>query len=44
MFEKIRFWFYDTFGTRVSEKYYIGHGDYEEVFGWDFFGRFIPCE
>lgn len=44
LFYNLRFWFYDTFGTRNSVKTYIGHGDFTEVNGWDFGKRFIPCD
>jgi hypothetical protein len=42
MFDKLRFWFFDTFGTRTTQKTYIGHGDYTEEPGWIFRKRFVP--
>ena len=39
-----RYWFFDTFGYRASQKTYIGHGDFTEVNGWKFGGVFYPCD
>lgn len=44
MWNRIRWWFFDTFGERNSIKHYIGHGDFTDVNGWIFWGRFYPCD
>lgn len=41
---RFRFWFLDKYGERTSMKYYTGHGDFIEVLGWEFRGRFHPCD
>jgi hypothetical protein len=41
---RIRFLFYDTFGERHIERFYIGHGDYIETCGWIFRNKFIACD
>lgn len=43
-YERWRYWFFDTFGERTSIKYYLRDGDFDEVNGWEFRGRFYPCE
>jgi hypothetical protein len=40
--DKIRYWFYETFGQRTIERAYLGHGSFLEVCGWAFRGRFVP--
>lgn len=41
---RLRFWFLDKFGVRTSVKYYTGHGNFDEVLGWTFHGRFYECK
>ena len=40
IWEHVRWRFFDTFGTRCYEQVYRGHGDYEEIPGWLFRGKF----
>lgn len=40
MWSRLRYWFLDKFGKRDSVKYYTGHGNFEEIEGWTFRGRF----
>jgi hypothetical protein len=40
LFYNLRFWILDHLGKRVTYKYYLGHGNYEEENGWEVFGRF----
>ncbi len=44
LYERIRFWFFERFGERTSEKTYIGHGDFTEINSWNYRGRFYPCD
>lgn len=39
---KLRFWFLDTFGERTIERSIPAHGNWEEICGWDFNGKFYP--
>ena len=41
MLNKIKFWFYDTFGERDIERTYKGHNDWTEKRGWWFRNRFV---
>lgn len=41
---RLRYWFYDHFGERYTEKCYQGHGNFTETNGWMFRGRFVPVD
>jgi hypothetical protein len=41
---KMREKFFERFGEHASEKTYIGHGDFTEINGWTFGGRFFPVD
>ena len=41
---RVRFWFFDTFGERDIERTSPAHGDWQETNGWNFRGRFVPCD
>lgn len=38
---RIKFWFYDSFGERDIERNYLGYGDWTEKRGWWFRNRFV---
>ena len=37
---RMRYWFFDTFGERAIERTMPAHGDWHEIRGWIFRGRF----
>jgi hypothetical protein len=41
---RVRFWFFETFGERGIERTSPAHGDWKETCGWNFRGRFYPCD
>ena len=41
---KMREKFFERFGEHASEKTYIGYGDFTEINGWTFNGRFFPVD
>ena len=41
---RVRFWFFETFGERDIERTHPAHGDWTETCGWNFRGRFYPCD
>ena len=41
---RVRFWFFETFGERDIERTPPAHGDWTETAGWNFRGRFYPCD
>ena len=41
---RVRFWFFETFGERDIERTPPAHGDWKETCGWNFRGRFYPCD
>ena len=43
-FGRVRFWFFETFGERDIERTPPAHGDWKETCGWNFRGRFYPCD
>lgn len=40
---RLRYWFFDRFGERTVVKCYLGHGNFDELNGWSFRGKFFPC-
>lgn len=44
LYFRVRWWFFETFGERISFKYYEGHGNYSEECGWLFCGRFYKTD
>lgn len=42
-YDYFRYWFFEKFGERTSIKCYLGHGNFDELNGWIFRGRFVPC-
>ena len=41
---RVWFWFFETFGERDIERTSPAHGDWKETCGWNFRGRFYPCD
>jgi hypothetical protein len=40
MYRRLREWFLERFGERDIQYIYRGHGDWDEICGWNFRGRF----
>jgi hypothetical protein len=44
LFWSVRFLFLDFFGERCINRTIPAHGDWTETPGWNFRGRFYPCD